>query len=314
MIVEDHASSALFLRRTLERQGHEVTVAADGSEALDLASRERFPLIISDWVMPGLDGLELFRSIRKQEREPNRQESEPYTYLILLTSKQTHDDRLEGLRAGADDFLVKPPDAEELVVRMEIARRILGVQEELERRNLLLAELAQSDELTGVGNRRWFRKSLEACHSLSRRNGLPLSLLMLDVDHFKSFNDTFGHPAGDDVLRAVSGSLRDGIRKHDELARYGGEEFAILLPNTNVKVARDLADRLRAGLASRPWPLRPITASLGVATTGDTIASPTELVSEADRALYHSKRTGRDRVTHFLDILELPTTPDPPGS
>jgi len=306
LVAEDQATSRLFLSRLLDHLGHEVTAAFDGDEAWRIASTNRFPVIISDWVMPGLDGPELCRRIRGQE-------GKPYTYLILLTSKHSKEDRLEGLRAGADDFLIKPPDAEELAVRLEIARRILAVQDELERRNALLAELAHSDELTGVKNRRWFREALDVQFEASRRRG-PLSLVILDVDRFKSFNDTFGHPAGDEVLKAVAASLRDGVRQSDEVARIGGEEFAILLPETGADVARDLAERLRAGIAGRPWPLRMITASLGVASIGPGTASPAELVEHADRALYAAKRAGRDRVMHHRDLPAGPPAGQvPPG-
>ena len=290
LIAEDQPPAALFLRRMLERLGHDVTVAVDGLEAWRLAADGSFPVVISDWVMPGLNGPGLCRKIRDGD-------GLNYTYLILLTSKQGRQDRLEGLRAGADDFLVKPPDADELEVRLEIARRILAVQDELRSRNARLSEIAHSDELTGVRNRRQFRESLAVQSSLARRLGRPLSLVMVDVDHFKAFNDTFGHPAGDEVLRAVAASLREGVRKHDEVARYGGEEFAILLPDTDAAIARALAERLRAELAARPWPTRPITASFGVATMGPGDPGDSDLVERADRALYHSKHAGRDRVS-----------------
>ena len=294
LVAEDQPPSALFLRRLLERLGHEVTVAVDGSEAWRIVREARFPVVISDWMMPGLDGLELCRRIRGRE-------GQPYSYVILLTCKQGQRDRLEGLRAGADDFLVKPPDVEELSVRLEIARRILSIQEELERRNSLLSEMALSDELTGVKNRRRFREALEIHHALATRQGLPLSLVMVDVDHFKSYNDSFGHPAGDEVLKRVASLLSENVRKHDEVARIGGEEFAVLLPDTPAPLATDMAERLRSKVAGQPWPLRRVTASLGVATTSPGNDPPAALVEQADRALYRSKRTGRDRVTHFSD-------------
>ena len=295
LIVEDHPASRLLLRRLLERLGHDVTVAVDGEEAWRLVEHARFPVIISDWVMPGLDGLDFCRLVRGQT-------DRAYSYLLLLTAKQGQAERLEGLRAGADDFLVKPPTSEELAVRLEIASRILSVQDELEHRNRLLAELAHSDELTGVNNRRRFRQLLEVDFAMATRSDRPLSLLMIDVDRFKEFNDTFGHPSGDEVLQKVAAILRDGVRKVGELSRYGGEEFAILLPDTNSIAAVFLADRLREGLKSNPWPLRSITASIGVATTSMNSTRPDVLVGQADQALYQSKRAGRDRVTHFLEI------------
>ena len=294
LIAEDQPASALLLRRLLENLGHGVTVASDGLAAWRAVEQARFPVIISDWVMPGLDGLDLCRRVRDQGQRP-------YTYLILLTSKHGQDERLEGLRAGADDFLVKPPNARELAVRLEIARRILGVQDELERRNRLLADLALADELTGVNNRRRFRELLEIDFAVASESGLPLSLIMVDVDRFKAYNDAFGHPSGDEVLKRVAAILRDGVGQVGEVARYGGEEFVILLPRTPPLAARAVVERLRGALGSFGWPLRPITASFGIATTDPDSDRPDILVGRADQALYRSKRGGRDRVTHWLD-------------
>ena len=293
LVAEDQLPSALFIRHMLERLGHRVTVASNGTEAWRVVRESRFPVVISDWIMPGLDGLQLCRKIREWE-------GQPYSYVILLTSKHSQQDRLEGLRAGADDFLVKPPDVDELAVRLEIASRILSVQEELVRRNMLLSELALSDELTGVNNRRRFREALEIHHSLALRQGLPLSLVMLDVDHFKGYNDAFGHPSGDEVLRLVARTLVENVRKHDEVARVGGEEFAILLPDTDIKLSIDMAERIRSTLANRPWPLRPVTASLGVGTTSEGTPTASVLVDQADQALYRAKKNGRNQVSHFL--------------
>ena len=292
LIAEDQPASALLLRRLLERLGHEVCVAGDGIQAWRAIESTRFPIIISDWVMPGLDGLDLCRLVRAESHWS-------YSYLILLTSKQGREERLEGLRAGADDFLVKPPHADELAVRLEIARRILNVQDELERRNRSLADLAHSDELTGVPNRRRFREMLEVDFKGTTEGRLPLSLVMIDVDRFKSYNDTFGHPSGDDLLKQFAAIVRDEVRKVGELTRYGGEEFAALLPNTNRQAALALAESVRIRVASTHWPLRAITASFGVATTGPGTDRPDLLVGQADQALYRSKRNGRNQVTHF---------------
>ena len=290
LIAEDQPASAFLIRRLLERLGHEVTVATDGVAAWRAIETTRYPIIISDWVMPGLSGLDLCRLVRAQPRRS-------YSYLILLTSKRGLEERLEGLRAGADDFLVKPPHADELAVRLEIARRILAVQDELERQNRLLADLAHLDELTGIPNRRRFRELLEIDFNVATESGLPLSLVMIDVDRFKSYNDSFGHPAGDELLRQVAATLADSVRSVGSVARYGGEEFAILLPDTACRAAIDFAERLRVRIEATDWPLRPITASFGVATTGPGIYRPDLLVGQADRALYRSKHWGRNKVT-----------------
>jgi diguanylate cyclase (GGDEF)-like protein len=290
LIAEDEATSALFLRRTLEHLGHQVVVAANGAEAWQIVQADDVSLLISDWMMPGMDGLELCRRIRNRA-------GLRYTYIILLTCKDRRVERLEGLRAGADDFLVKPPDADELAIRLQIAQRILGVQNELERLNLRLAEMVTTDGLTGVRNRRSFEELLPRAASFTARQGLPLSLVMLDVDQFKSFNDTFGHPAGDGVLRTVGRLLRQNCRDHDEVARYGGEEFVVLLPGADTPGSVRMAERLRRAVAEFNWPLQPVTISLGIATSRRADCVHT-LVEQADQALYRSKQLGRNRVTH----------------
>ncbi len=291
LIAEDNPTSALFLHRTLERLGHDVDVVVDGVKAWEAVRTSPVPLLISDWMMPWMDGLEPCRRIRVQDNLY-------YVYIIILASKDRRGDRLDGLRAGADDFLTKPLDAEKLVVLLGIASRIVAVHQRLKRQNELLAELASVDELTATKNRRRFREDLELYFALWSRQAVPLSLVLLDVDHFKQYNDTFGHPAGDEVLRHVAGLLRGVSRNHNVVARYGGEEFAILLPSTPATEAMAVAERLRSQIEFHPWPLRPVTVSLGVATTRADTPSCGSLVEAADQALYQSKRLGRNRVTH----------------
>ncbi len=238
LIAEDQAPSALYLARTLEKLGHDAAVAPDGEQAWQICRTTEAPLLISDWMMPLLDGPELCRRIRSRV-------AERYTYIILLTSRDRREDRLEGLRAGADDFLTKPPDPDELAVRLEIAERILKVHAQLARQNERLAELAAVDELTGTKNRRRFREDLDLLYAQTQRLGTPLSLIMLDLDHFKEYNDTFGHPAGDEILKRLGTTLRSSLRSHDVVARYGGEEFVILLPATAGDEAMEVAERLR---------------------------------------------------------------------
>jgi two-component system chemotaxis response regulator CheY len=202
------------------------------------------------------------------------------------------------VRAGADDFLTKPPDPDELAVRLEIAGRILAVHDQLARQNALLTELASTDELTGVKNRRRFREDLELLFAQADRQGSPLSLILLDIDHFKRYNDAFGHPAGDRVLQQVGATLRSNLRGHDVVARYGGEEFVVLLPATVADAALEVAERLRAAIAGHDWPHRAVTASFGVATSGPGTPVAAALVDQADRALYLAKEAGRNRTSH----------------
>jgi two-component system chemotaxis response regulator CheY len=295
LIAEDQKVAALYLRRTLEKLGHEVEIAPDGEAAWRMICDGGVSLLISDWMMPNLDGPELCRRLRASP--PNR-----YIYIILLTSLDRHEDRVKGLRAGADDFLTKPPDPDELAVRLEIAERILAVHDQLARQNALLAELAATDELTGAKNRRRFREDLDLFFAQANRLGLPLSVIMLDIDHFKRYNDAFGHPAGDHVLQQVGRMLRSTVRGHDVVARYGGEEFVVLLPATSAADAFEVAERLRGSIAGHDWPHRAVTASFGVATYGPDTPDAVALVERADRALYASKEAGRNRTRHFDQI------------
>jgi diguanylate cyclase (GGDEF)-like protein len=169
-----------------------------------------------------------------------------------------------------------------------------------------LVELAATDALTGLRNRRYFNDSLDTAYSLAQRHGLPLSMIMVDVDHFKQYNDTFGHCAGDDVLRVIATTLRESIREHDVAARYGGEEFAVLLIATDRDGAIRFSERLRETIASYQWPLRSVTISLGVATLEAGATAPFNLVKSADQALYQSKLAGRNRVTHHDTQLKVP--------
>ncbi len=296
LIAEDQPTAALFLARTLEKMGHQVSVGRDGEEAWRILRQGDASLLISDWMMPNLDGPELCRRIRAVGVER-------YTYIILLTSRDRREDRLKGLRAGADDFLTKPPDADELAVRLEIAERILAVHDQLARQNSRLAELATVDELTGTKNRRRFREDLELLFGQAIRLGAPLSLIMLDIDHFKQFNDTFGHPAGDEVLHRVGSILSAAVRSHDVVARYGGEEFSVLLPATEADEALEVAERLRQAISGRSWRHRQVTASLGVATTLPDTPSAATFLNHADQALYHSKQKGRDAITHHRECI-----------
>ncbi len=314
LIVEDDPVSVLVLQSMVEQLGHRSVCAPNGAAAWDLLQRSpNVRLVISDWMMPEMDGLALCRLIRSEL-------SGSYRYCILLTARGSAQDRLEGLAAGADDYLTKPVDYDELSARLQVANRILTMQEELQNRaaqlealhrelitiNLLLAEAAVTDGLTGLKNRTYFAERLQEAFERARRGGAPLSVIMLDVDRFKQYNDAYGHQAGDEALQSIAAAIQSTTREDDVPARYGGEEFALLLPDAGAEAAAAFAERLRTRVERLEWPYRPVTVSLGVSTLSDPETMPWELVQEADRALYCAKSLGRNRVELYR--------PDAPAS
>ena len=306
LVVDDQKTLGLALSGTLTHLGHEPHLLTSSVAALELIDRGDWRLVITDWMMPDMDGAELCRRIRAVKRHP-------YTYIIMVTSRTDRLDRLKGLAAGADDFLTKPVDEEELAVRLAIAGRILDVQTDLEEKNARLQETANLDPLTGLANRRRLAEGIDAAAS-GAGVSVPLSVLAIDVDHFKSYNDEFGHLAGDDVLRMVAATLTANTRSGDLVVRFGGEEFIVLLPGVDAHLAVQIAENLRTAIESQHWPQRLVTASFGIATASSSteIADISGLLGAADRALYHSKGSGRNRVTHALSLDRLTTPPSIP--
>ena len=296
LVVEDQKALGLALSRTLEKLGHDPHLVLSGSEAWGLILSQDWRLIITDWVMPEVDGLELCRRIRARQ-------GRPYNYVIIWTGRTGRSQRLQGLAAGADDFLSKPVDEDELAVRLVIAQRILGVQGELEEQNARLGALVTTDPLTGLANRRRLFEGTDVA-LIQPRNDDPCSIVALDIDHFKAYNDAFGHAAGDEVLRTIAKILRAGTRSADVLVRTGGEEFVVVLPQTGLDEAMVIADRLRAAIENHSWPARRVTASFGVTeTNGSTDTNKLKhFLALADHALYLSKRSGRNRVTHTRSL------------
>ena len=297
LIAEDDAVSRRMLQAQLERWGHEVIVTSDGAQALSALSCPDSPrLAILDWIMPGLDGLGVTKRVREM---PDR----PLTYILLLTSKDQKEDIVSALDSGADDYLVKPYDAEELRSRIGAGLRILGLQEQLERLNQQLAEQARTDYLTQLPNRRAVLEHLASELGRCARVGTPLLVMMVDIDYFKRINDTHGHAAGDSVLTEVARRLTTHVRLYDAVGRMGGEEFLIVVPDIALEQAAATADRIRQTLSDTPIPLDGkdlhVTASIGVAwahpdDSGAFIADL--LIRTADAQLYQAKTSGRNRV------------------
>ncbi|MHB8765437.1 MAG: diguanylate cyclase [Deferrisomatales bacterium] len=251
-------------------------------------------LIVCDLVMPSVDGLKFLTLLRAR---PELRDIP----VILLTGKTDTETKIRGLELGASDYVTKPFDPGELLARIKVQLKIKALQDALRTSNEQLRELSMTDPLTGLFNRRYFMKSLATEFDRTERYGAPLSFVMVDIDHFKRLNDTFGHQAGDDVLRAMGALMRQEIRTTDIPARYGGEEFCVLLPQTPSDGAREFAQRVRLSVESAVFQAQGhelrITASLGVASCpSGAVASGEDLIRLADEALYEAKGAGRNRV------------------
>jgi diguanylate cyclase (GGDEF)-like protein len=295
LIADDSIVSRHLLEATLRKWGYEVMVACDGAEALELLQREDAPsLIILDWMMPGMTGVEVCRRIRQRD-------SEPYTYILLLTSKSQKEDLIEGMDAGADDYITKPFDQNELQVRLRAGTRLVDLQSQLLKAREDLRDQATRDSLTRLWNRSSILSELGRELARSARESRPLGVVIVDLDHFKQVNDTYGHLAGDAVLREAARRMQNSIRQYDSIGRYGGEEFLILFPGCGEAESFAQADRLRKQLAQAEMSVNDsavrITASFGITTAlPGEICTPELLIRKADEALYLAKKSGRNRV------------------
>lgn len=297
LIVEDSPTQALNLQLLLEQQGYRVKVASNGKHGLHILQKGFYPIVITDWVMPEMDGFQFCQALRSQEFTG-------YVYIILLTAKDTRSDIVAGLEAGADDYLIKPVDGAELIARLNTAKRIIRLEHSLRKRNEEIALLSITDPLTRTYNRRYLNEQLPKALSHSFRHGHPLSVAICDIDHFKSINDCYGHQIGDHVLREFAGGIRNVIRDgSDWVVRYGGEEFMIILPETDLSGAHKAAERYRLLTAATPIEYEDkkikITASFGVACVYPTEegrnVTVEALISAADQCMYRAKQEGRNR-------------------
>jgi len=295
LIAEDEVVSRRLLEAMLTRWGYEVAVTRDGVEAWEVLQRTTPPpMAILDWMMPGINGVEVCRKVRQRGQEP-------YIYLLLLTTKGRKENIIEGLDAGADDYLTKPVDPPELRVRLRTGKRIVTLQAELIKAREALRVQAMHDPLTGVWNRRAILDVLGNELVRSRREGLPVAVAIADLDHFKGINDAHGHMVGDTALCETVSRMRALLRPYDAIGRYGGEEFLMVLPGCTSQDAFKLAERLRIGISQEPVKISEatieVTSSLGVAAS-DTLAilDAAALIRAADKALYRAKAGGRNRV------------------
>jgi diguanylate cyclase (GGDEF)-like protein len=308
LVVDDEATIRLVIKKVLEEEGHEVVEVTSGEAALKAYRQQAFSLVITDVLMDKMSGIELLNEIRLVD---------PEAIVVIMTSQTSFETATSALRAGAYDFLVKPFGHSSLICNVvnratdklnlirsnkSLMARLRQNMEELEQANRNLEQLANHDGLTGLLNNRCFREALDLEISRSQRYRHSFSLVFMDLDHFKRYNDTHGHLAGDQLLKELAELLRVNSRSVTVLARYGGEEFVALAPETPKKGALIYAERLRSKVAAHPFegresqPLGSVTISAGVATFPEDATDSAALIECADRALYEAKESGRNRV------------------
>jgi two-component system cell cycle response regulator len=295
LVADDSPVFRDMLQKMLLEWGYETIAVSDGRQAWDLLRQENGPrLALLDWMMPGMEGAEVCRQVRAGVRDR-------YVYMILLSVRAGLDDVVTGIESGADDYIVKPFEVDELHARVRAGRRVLALQEELVEAREALRDQATRDGLTGLWNRTAIFDILQNELARSGRSGEPLIVLMADLDGFKPVNDRFGHMAGDAVLRQVAARMRAAVRRYDAVGRYGGEEFLIVLPRCERVGGLALAERIRHAIGAECFRAGDVeirlTCSLGAACARPPVVPlADDLVREADAALYRAKHQGRDRV------------------
>ena len=308
LLAEDDPVTRMLMTRFLKKAGYEVDAVANGAEALDKMTARYYPILVTDWEMPEMDGVALCKAVRNMQLDG-------YVYALLLTARDSKEHIIAGLEAGADDYLVKPVHEAELIARLSAGRRILNLEHSLRVANQRNRILSITDALTGAYNRRYLMEQLPRELERCRRYAYPLSVLMCDIDHFKEINDERGHAAGDDVLQQFAARAQKSIRTNsDWVARYGGEEFLIVLPETAYTGAMYVAEKIRALIAATPFSTRsgdaPVTVSFGVASTGpsgpDIMLKVEAMIRCADECLYRSKQAGRDQTTGHEIVISQP--------
>lgn len=295
LVVDDEEMNRDMLSRRLIRRGYEATCAVDGYEALKLIESRQFDLVLLDVMMPGINGIDVLKTIR-QTHEPAR------LPIIMVTALGDSDHIVAALDAGANDYVTKPVDIKVALARVRTHLMVKRAMEALDDVNARLFEMATIDTLTGIPNRRRFEQVLDSEWKRGLRDGDLLSLLVMDVDHFKKFNDTYGHDVGDLVLKEVAKALAVTSRPADVVARYGGEEFVAILPQTDIEGAKIVAERLRERIEKLEidrgdGQTTPVTISIGaVCRKIAADIDPASLITLADGALYEAKRNGRNQV------------------
>ena len=300
LIAEDDPVMQKLIAGIIETRGGIVNLADNGNQAWNIIKKEPIRFLITDWNMPGMSGYDLIGKIRK-ENQPY------YTYIIFITGRAEQSDILRGLEIGADDYVTKPFQAQELIARVAIGKRILQFQRELEESKEKLYRLATRDSLTGLLNRRAWYQKLEKTLSDKKKIDEPVALALLDIDHFKKINDSFGHQIGDKVLARVAEIIGSNLRDTDLLARWGGEEFSIAFPGLDQNSSKKILDRIRKQIAGSVISLDSGSVEVAVRISGGLAEASAqkglyeidELILHADQALYRAKELGRNRISNF---------------
>lgn len=295
LIIDDSPVARKLLELTLLEKGYSLILATNGQNGIELFEKHGPDVVITDWMLPDLSGQEVCKRIRSSSRES-------YAYIIVVTAQTGKENLVEALSLGADDYLTKPFHRGELLARVGAGARITGLQRQIEAKNKQLEELALTDPLTGLPNRRAIEDWAASQLSNAARHGFPFWIALADLDHFKQVNDTFGHDAGDAVLKRFSKLLKSSLRRGDLCGRLGGEEFLLVLTHTDKQNALKVIDRIRLELSSTPLTFGGctvgVTASFGLAGfEGSQKASAFGPLRQlADAALYAAKRAGRNRI------------------
>ncbi|KPA16820.1 response regulator receiver modulated diguanylate cyclase [Candidatus Magnetomorum sp. HK-1] len=294
LVADDSEMTRMILQGRLKQWGYEPVNACDGQEAWDILRKKGRPRVaLIDWMMPKMNGIQVCENIRKYIKEP-------YIYTILLTAKKGKEDLVQAMNAGADDFISKPFDPHILKVRLRAGMRITNLQDELIAAREELRIQATHDSLTQLFNRSAMMNMIIREISRSQRDNSSIGLLMIDLDHFKSINDSYGHLVGDEILRKLSARMKTCTRRYDTIGRYGGEEFIILLPHCGKQEVFIVAERLRQSVCEKPFETSegPLNVSISLGTTWVTPSeqdcSEEDLIRVADKALYSAKHKGRN--------------------
>jgi two-component system cell cycle response regulator len=299
LVADDSAVYRKLVEQSLSQEHYTVLLAKSGRQAMDLFTEHQPALVITDWSMPDISGIELCQYIRRDYQQF-------YAYVILLTGNTDKEEVIEGLAAGADDYLTKPFHSGELQARVRVGRRIVDLHREIQDKNRQLEEMALTDPLTGLPNRRaidfWASRQVSA----AVRHDFPIWVIMADLDHFKSINDTHGHDAGDVVLKSFAEILKSNIRKSDICGRLGGEEFLVIITHVEKKNVTLVIERIRKQFEDQEFTAAQhtfgATASFGIAgIRGTACPDFSDLVTRADAALYSAKHQGRNRIEFVLE-------------